>query len=159
MRTFEGWAWGKLLFPPIAVSGWNAHADPSYFARDRQYHAYWALISVCLYYSHANKGRATPTTTSMAMKGKQQETMQAAEQTGMNPAVMASAASVVLSWYFFFVKGDKLSGLFVGLWPPTFLAFASHFEQQRMSAKIKQLTPGGGSSGVVKSIERVMQGK
>ena len=82
--------------------------------------------------------------------------MRAAEQTGMDPAVMASAASVALSWYFFFVKGDKLRGLFVGLWPPTFLAFASYFEQTRMSDMVKQAT-GSGSGGVVRSLERVMQ--
>ena len=84
--------------------------------------------------------------------------MQAAEQTGMDPAVVASAASVALSWYFFFVKGDKLRGLFVGLWPPTFLAFASYFEQTRMSDMVEHAT-GGSSSGVVKSIERVVQGR
>ncbi len=84
--------------------------------------------------------------------------MQAAEQTSMDPAVVASAASVALSWYFFFVKGDKLRGLFVGLWPPTFLAFASYFEQTRMSDMVKQAT-GSSSSGVVRSIERVMQNR
>lgn len=88
----------------------------------------------------------------MATRGQQQEAMRAAEQTGMDPAVMASAASVALSWYFFFVKGDKLRGLFVGLWPPTFLAFASYFEQTRMSEMMDQ-TMGG---GVVESLERVM---
>ena len=93
----------------------------------------------------------------MASRGQQQEAMRAAEQTGMDPAVMASAASVMLSWYFFFVKGDKLRGLFVGLWPPTFLAFASYFEQTRMSDMVRQATGGGG--GVVQSLERVMQGR
>lgn len=96
---------------------------------------------------------------SMAMKGQQQEqAMKAAEKTGMDPAVMASAASVALSWYYFFVKGDRTKGLFVGLWPPTFLAFASYFEQTRMSDMVKKATQSGGSSGgVVKSIERAMQ--
>ena len=83
--------------------------------------------------------------------------MQAAERTGTDPAVMAAAASVVLSWYFYFVQGDKLTGLFVGLWPPTFLAFASYFEQTRMSDQLHKATGGGG--GVVSSIERVMQGR
>jgi len=92
----------------------------------------------------------------MANRGQQQEAMRAAEQTGMDPAVMASAASVALSWYFYFVKGDKLSGLFVGLWPPTFLAFASYFEQTRMSDMVKKAT-GSSGSGVVQSLERVMQ--
>lgn len=93
----------------------------------------------------------------MASRVQQQEAMRAAEETGMDPAVMASAASVALSWYFFFVRGDKLSGLFVGLWPPTFLAFASYFEQTRMSDRLKRATGGGGGGGVVQSLERVMQ--
>lgn len=94
----------------------------------------------------------------MASSDKQQEAMRAAEEAGMDPAVMASAASVALSWYFFFVKGDKLRGLFVGLWPPTFLAFASYFEQTRMSDMIRNAT-GRGSSGVVRSIERAVSGR
>ncbi|MCU4801256.1 hypothetical protein OB920_12825 [Halobacteria archaeon HArc-gm2] len=92
----------------------------------------------------------------MANRGQQQQAMRAAEKTGMDPAVVASAASVALSWYFYFVKGDKLTGLFVGLWPPTFLAFASYFEQTRMSDMVDQAT-GGSSGGVVQSLERVMQ--
>lgn len=70
---------------------------------------------------------------------------------------MASAASVLLSWYFFFMRGDKLRGLFVGLWPPTFLAFASYFEQTRMSDMMRDATGSGG--GVVSSIGRAMQGR
>lgn len=91
----------------------------------------------------------------MARSKQQQEAMRAAEETGMDPAVMAAAASVALSWYFFFVKGDKLRGLFVGLWPPTFLAFASYFEQTRMSDRMKRAM-GKDSGGVVQSLERAM---
>lgn len=61
---------------------------------------------------------------------------------------------MLLSWYVYFVKGDKLSGLFVGLWPPTFMAFASYFEQTRMRGMVERAT--GGGSGVVKSLERVI---
>jgi hypothetical protein len=93
----------------------------------------------------------------MATRGNQSETMEAAQQTTMDPAVIASATSVVLSWYYFFAKGDKTRGLFVGLWPPTILAFASYFEQSRMSDALKRAT--GSKSSVVDSIERVVQGR
>ena len=72
----------------------------------------------------------------------------------MDPAVMVSAGAVLLSWYQFFLRGDKLTGLFVGLWPPTILAFASYFEQTRMSSTLDRAM---GKSGIVESIERMVQ--
>jgi hypothetical protein len=74
----------------------------------------------------------------------------------MDPAVIASAVSVGLSWYFFFLQGDRERGLFVGLWPPTILAFASYFEQARMSQKVRRLTSG---SGIRESVQRMVQGE
>lgn len=89
----------------------------------------------------------------MAQKSQQQPTVEAAEESGMNPAVLASAASVLLSLYLFFVRGDKQRGIFVGLWPPTFLAFASYFEQARMHKKIENLT----GRRLMDRIENMMQ--
>lgn len=83
----------------------------------------------------------------------QQATLETAQKSGMHPAVIASAASVILSWYFFFVKGDQNRGIFVGLWPPTFLAFASYFEQARIHNKIENLTGGR----LIDRIESIMQ--
>lgn len=60
----------------------------------------------------------------------------------MNPAVMAALGSVMLSWYYFFVRGDRMRGIFVGLWPPTFLAFASYFELEQITAKLEHVTGG-----------------
>ncbi|WP_306058057.1 hypothetical protein [Natronococcus wangiae] len=71
---------------------------------------------------------------------------QAAEEVGeqaMGPAFMAAAASVGLSWYYFFVRGDRERGIFVGLWPPTILAFASYFNQRKMRQKIDSMTQPG----------------
>ena len=82
--------------------------------------------------------------------------MRAAEQTSMDPAVMVSAGAVVLSWYQFFFRGNKLTGLFVGLWPPTILAFASYFKQTQMSDTLDR---AAGRSGIVESIERMVQPK
>ena len=77
-----------------------------------------------------------------------------AERSAMDPAVWASAGSVLLSWYQFFVRGDREMGLFVGLWAPTILAFASYFEQTRTSQAIDRAM---GRSGIVESIERMVQ--
>lgn len=82
--------------------------------------------------------------------------MRAAEETGTDPAVMAAAGSVLVSWYFFFVKGDREMGLFTGLWPPTILAFASYFEQTRMSDHLKRAT---GSDGIVGRVGKMVQNR
>jgi hypothetical protein len=91
----------------------------------------------------------------MAPEWQQQEAMRVAEETEMTPAVLASAASVLLSWYFFFVEGDRERGLFVGLWPPTILAFASYFEQERMSSRLERTV----GNQLRERIDRMMQSK
>ncbi|WP_049923286.1 hypothetical protein [Halopiger djelfimassiliensis] len=71
---------------------------------------------------------------------------QAAEDVGeqaMGPAFLASAASVALSWYYFFLRGERERGLFVGLWPPTILAFASYFNQRKMRQQLDAITQPG----------------
>lgn len=73
---------------------------------------------------------------------------QAAEEVGeqaLGPALLASAASVGLAWYYFFLRGDKMRGLFVGLWPPTILAFASYFNQRKMRQQLDTITKPGTS--------------
>ena len=63
----------------------------------------------------------------------------------MGPAVLASAASVGLSLYYYFVMGERERGIFVGLWPPTILAFASYFNQRQIDRKLSMLTEPGRS--------------
>ncbi|RQG97028.1 hypothetical protein [Natrarchaeobius chitinivorans] len=73
---------------------------------------------------------------------------QAAEEVSeqaMGPAVLAAAASVGLAWYYFFLRGDRERGLFVGLWPPTILAFASYFNQRKMRQQLEMITRPGTS--------------
>ena len=89
---------------------------------------------------------------------QQQEAVEAAEQTGTDPPVIAAAASVMLSWYFYFMRGDREMGIFVGLWPPTILAFSSYFKQTEMSDKMERATGGTGSS-IVSSVERMVQNR
>jgi hypothetical protein len=48
--------------------------------------------------------------------------------TDLGPAALASIGSVALALYFYYVRGDKQRGQFVGLWPATILAFAAYLE-------------------------------
>ena len=73
---------------------------------------------------------------------------QAAEEVGeqaLGPALLAAVASVGLSWYYFFLRGERQRGMFVGLWPPTILAFASYFNQRKMRQQIDTITQPGTS--------------
>ncbi len=72
----------------------------------------------------------------------------------VGPAFLAAAASVGLSWYYFFVRGDRERGLFVGLWPPTILAFASYANQRRMRKQLESITNPG--TRIKDAIEGVM---
>ncbi|AFZ71329.1 hypothetical protein [Natronobacterium gregoryi] len=71
-----------------------------------------------------------------------QATEEISEQ-AIGPAFLASAASVGLAWYYFFLRGDRERGLFVGLWPPTILAFASYFNQRKMRQQLDSITQPG----------------
>lgn len=84
-----------------------------------------------------------------------EEAIEATRETTTDPAVMAAGASVLLSWFHYFVRGNRDMGLFVGLWPPTILAFASYFEQTRMSDRLKRAT-GAGTTGIRESVQRMV---
>ena len=75
------------------------------------------------------------------------EQKEMAEKRGADLALLASAASVVLAWYQFYVQKNRSQGLFIGLWPPTILAFASYFNQTRMSNKLESSLGYGSSIG------------
>jgi hypothetical protein len=51
---------------------------------------------------------------------------------GIAPAVLASVGSVALALYFYYVRGDKQRGQFVGLWPITILGLASYFKLEEI---------------------------
>lgn len=78
--------------------------------------------------------------------------MGATKRSGRDPIILASMASVALSWYYFFGKRDRMKGIFVGLWPPTLMAFASYFRQQKMRESMEH-----GATGVVTRVQRMMQ--
>lgn len=83
----------------------------------------------------------------------QQSTMR---QTGeLTVTAIAAGVSVLLSWYQFFVRGNRQLGIFVGLWPPTILAFANHAKLQGLDRRLS-------SSGVERirdSLERMVQNR
>ncbi len=89
---------------------------------------------------------------------REEQASEVAGDTAADPAVAAAGLSVALSWYFFFVRGDIHRGLFVGLWPPTILAFASYFNQTRMSNKVESLVQRG-PINVVETIEDMMRSR
>ena len=72
--------------------------------------------------------------------GDVEEAVEATAETGTDPAVVAAGASILLSWYHFFLRGNRELGVFVAFWPPTILAFASYFEQTDKSDRIEQAT-------------------
>jgi hypothetical protein len=89
----------------------------------------------------------------MQSQKQKEEAAEAAGKTGTDPAIIAAGASVLLSWHYFFLRDDAEMGMFVGLWPPTILAFASYFKQTHMSDMMRRATSG---EGIVSRVERVM---
>ncbi len=63
------------------------------------------------------------------------ETVEGIGADGLSPAVVASIGSVALALYYYYVRGDKQRGQFVGFWPVTILALASYFKLE----EIKQM--------------------
>lgn len=53
------------------------------------------------------------------------------ESTGLGPAGLAAVGSVALALYYYYVRGDKQKGQFVGLWPATILGLASYLKISR----------------------------
>ena len=58
----------------------------------------------------------------------------------IGPAGIASVASVGLALYYYFLKGDRQRGLFVGLWAPTILSFASYLDGRKIRQQLDTLT-------------------
>ena len=85
---------------------------------------------------------------------RHEEQMRAVQGTGTDPAVLAAAGSVVLSWYFYFVKGNRHAGLFVGLWAPTILAFGSYFKQTRMSKRLRRSSVIGDIADAIQRLSK-----
>lgn len=59
------------------------------------------------------------------------------KRTGFDPVILAAVGSVALSWYQFYVRGNKEYGMFIGLWPPTLLAFSNAIRINEISRKVE----------------------
>ncbi len=71
-------------------------------------------------------------------KQKEKEAAKEIEKkTGLDPVVLAAVGSVLLSWYQFYVRGNKEHGLFIGLWPPTLLAFSNSLRLKDITQKVE----------------------
>jgi len=96
-----------------------------------------------------SESEATDTGAASGESGEQQP-----ETRGADLALIASAASVLLAWHQFYLKGNKTRGLFIGLWPPTILAFSSYLNQRAILDKLDQSLLG--SAGGLDSIRRLL---
>lgn len=76
----------------------------------------------------------------MADQKEKQKAKEIGKRTGRDPIIMAAAGSVVLSWYQFYVRGNKEHALFMGLWPPTLLAFSNAVRINNISRKVESTT-------------------
>jgi len=61
------------------------------------------------------------------------------DETGLGPVVMASIGSVALALYYYYVRGEKQRGQFVGLWPATILGLAIYFELNSIKSLLEQM--------------------
>lgn len=95
----------------------------------------------------------------MLQESQQQERMddvaEGTQKTGMSPLSWAAVGAIALSWYYYFGKGNKEMGLFVGLWPPTFLALGSYFKINEIQDDVKQLSNPGNS--IRSAVQDMMQ--
>jgi hypothetical protein len=66
------------------------------------------------------------------------ETAKEISDNGLGPAVLASVGSVALALYFYYVRGDKQRGQFVGFWPVTILALASYFKLEEIQEMLDE---------------------
>lgn len=66
------------------------------------------------------------------------ETAEGIDTDGLTPAVLASVGSVALALYFYYVRGDKQRGQFVGFWPVTILALAMYFKLQEIAQRLSE---------------------
>ena len=60
------------------------------------------------------------------------------EEKASTVAVLAAGLSILYSWYTFYLQGDKVRGVFVGLWAPTILAIATYVEVTGLTEKAEE---------------------
>jgi hypothetical protein len=56
---------------------------------------------------------------------------------GVSALVLAAMGSVVLSLYYYYVRGEKQRGQFVGLWPATFLGLGIYMQLKEIKQHLE----------------------
>ncbi|MFC4358016.1 hypothetical protein ACFO0N_08660 [Halobium salinum] len=74
------------------------------------------------------------------------------ESTGGDAALGAAIASVGLSLYTYYVQGDKEQGVFIGLWAPTILGFATYLKQKSTEERLENSLLGGSAARRLKKL-------
>lgn len=60
------------------------------------------------------------------------------ETSGLGPTTMAAVGSIALALYYYYVRGEKERGQFVGHWPATILALAIYLELDQIKRLLQQ---------------------
>ena len=60
------------------------------------------------------------------------------ESSGIGPAAMAAMGSVALALYYYYVRGQKQRGQFVGLWPASILGLAAYLKLNEIKALLEE---------------------
>lgn len=56
----------------------------------------------------------------------------------VGPVAMAAVGSVALALYYYYVRGEKQRGQFVGLWPATILGLAAYLKLSEIEQLLRQ---------------------
>ncbi|GAB3329362.1 MULTISPECIES: hypothetical protein [Haloplanus] len=59
------------------------------------------------------------------------------DESGLGPGAMAAMGSVALALYYYYVRGEKQRGQFVGLWPATILGLAVYLKLDQMKQMLQ----------------------
>jgi tetrahydromethanopterin S-methyltransferase subunit G len=73
----------------------------------------------------------------MADQQQMEEAKEIGKRTGRDPVIIAAMGSVLLAWYQYYVRGNKEHGMFIGLWPPTLLAFSNAVRINAINEKVE----------------------
>ena len=73
----------------------------------------------------------------MADQQQIEEAKEIGKRTGRDPVIIAAMGSVLLAWYQYYVQGNKEHGMFIGLWPPTLLAFSNAVRINAINEKVE----------------------
>ena len=87
---------------------------------------------------------------------QRQQQKQQVGSTGADLAIVGAAASVLMSWYVFYVQRNRELGLFVGLWPPTILAFASYLKHIETNNMLERSAMTSARQTVRETVEGLM---